>query len=106
MVTAWADSWSGQRVEEYLGFYSTEFAPTTDLSRAEWEDQRRQRVPRPAWIEVELSGFERTALGAGRFELSFDQIYRSPNYEDQVRKTLTLVWEDGTWKIAAERSDG
>lgn len=103
-VQAWAQAWTGQRVDDYLGFYAYEFAPPDGSSRDDWERQRFNRLRKPAWIRVELDGLRQQPIGADRVTVTFSQNYSSDTYSDSVAKTLELVWEDGTWKIASENS--
>ncbi|MEE9562314.1 MAG: DUF4440 domain-containing protein, partial [Thermoanaerobaculia bacterium] len=103
-VLAWAQAWSGQRVDDYLGFYAYEFAPPDGSSRDDWERQRFNRLRKPAWIKVELDGLRQQPIGADRVTVTFSQTYSSDTYSDSVAKTLELVWEDGAWKIASENS--
>lgn len=103
-VLAWAQAWSGQQVDDYLGFYAAEFVPPNGLSRDDWETQRFTRLRKPAWIKVELDGLRHQPIDAERVSVSFMQAYSSDTFSDSVAKTLELVWEDGGWKIASEES--
>jgi len=103
-VLAWAQAWSGQRVDEYLGFYANEFAPSDGSSRDDWEKQRFNRLRKPAWIKVELDGLRQQPIGADRVSVTFSQAFLSDTFSDSVTKTLELVWEDGAWKITSENS--
>ena len=102
-VQAWARAWAGKRIEEYLGFYSRDFQPSRELSRSQWEQQRRLRLDRPRFIEVSLTGIESTHTPPDRAQVSFVQTYRSDLYADKVDKILTLRREADGWKILAER---
>ncbi len=104
-VAAWANAWSGQQVDGYLAAYSGAFRPPDGAARADWEARRRERLLAPRRIAVSIGPLDSRQPGPDRLEVSFDQAYESDTYSDQVRKTLTLVWEDGGWKIAAERSE-
>ncbi len=105
LARTWARAWSEQRVDDYLRLYATDFRPADELSRGEWEEQRRTRILKPRQIDVELSAIEAVAIGTERAQVSFDQSYRSDAYRDKVRKTLERVREGGAWKILAERVD-
>jgi hypothetical protein len=103
-VLAWANAWSGQRVDDYLEFYANEFVPPDRLSRDEWETQRFTRLRKPAWIKIELGDFRQRSIGRDRVSVTFSQAYSSDTFSDTVDKTLELVWEEGAWKIAKEDS--
>ena len=106
VVAAWAAAWSEQRVKEYLAFYASDFRPAGYPSRAAWEAVRRQRVASPSFIEVEIDPGSMTVAEAGEGEasVSFVQGYRSDRYSDTVLKTLSLVLENGAWRIRSETS--
>lgn len=101
-VRSWAAAWSEQRVDDYLAAYSEFFQPPDGLGRGAWESQRRNRILRPASIQVTLADLIQVAAGPDRARVSFEQSYETRTYADQVRKTLELEWEDGSWKIVAE----
>ncbi len=104
-VQAWAAAWSGQRVDEYLSFYSSEFRPPGGMERGAWESQRRTRILRPRTISVSLGTMSSTILEPERVRVVFDQGYQTESYRDEVRKTIELAWEDDRWRIVGERSD-
>ena len=76
------------------------------MSRDAWEAQRIERISKPDFIQVDISGLETELLAPDRARVTFDQVYRSDNYRDAMRKILELVLEDGAWKIAVERAAG
>ncbi len=105
MAREWARAWSEQRIDDYLALYASGFRPPGGLSRDAWQALRSNRILSPRRIEVRLSGVEAQVLGAGRGRVRFNQAYRSDTYDDDVRKTLELVREDGRWKILEERTE-
>jgi hypothetical protein len=104
-VFAWARAWSEQRVDDYLSSYSKEFVPPNDLSRAEWEAYRRERLLAPSSITLTLEAVTEEEIETGRARVTFDQAYETATYSDKVRKTVLLVWEDDSWRIAVEESE-
>ncbi len=104
-LQAWAAAWSGQRVDEYLSFYSSGFRPPGGMERGAWESQRRTRILRPRTISVSLGTMSSTILEPERVRVVFDQGYQTESYRDEVRKTIELAWEDDRWRIVGERSD-
>ena len=101
-VRAWARAWSSQNVDSYLGFYGHHFAPADGISRAHWNEQRRQRLERPSFIEVAVQGVEVTFSAPDRAFARFTQIYRSNMLTSRVTKVLRLSWTNGQWKIVRE----
>ncbi len=102
-VRAWAQAWSDQDVNAYLGYYSPDFSPA-DRSRAEWERQRRQRIEGPRFIEVAVESIAVRPAGSGRVQVRFLQRYRSDSFQDTVVKVLDLVRSGDSWRIDAEES--
>ena len=99
----WAKAWEDQRIDDYLSFYSRTFEPPGQASREGWEAERKQRISRPSRIEVRVALLELRVTGVDRSEIEFLQSYESDRFSDVVVKTLELVREGGSWKIAAER---
>ncbi len=100
----WAQAWAEQRPEAYLRRYSNRFQPPQSLSRGVWEQQRKERIAKPRFIQVDVSSLETELLDPEHARVTFDQAYRSDNYRDAMRKTLDLVREDGSWKIVGEHA--
>jgi len=104
-IRGWASSWSAQDVDGYLASYAPSFRPANGASRASWNRYRRERLTKPGYIQVDISDLQIDVRDGRTATASFNQRYRSDNYEDQVRKTLNMVRTDGRWQIAAEASD-
>ena len=102
MVMAWASSWSEQRVNDYFDFYSQDFRPAENLSRSEWQSQRRERILAPRFIEVEITDLDVEPRDGRRARVRFHQTYRSGSFQDVGLKVLELVLEDQQWKISEE----
>jgi len=105
-VLAWAGYWSNQDVGAYLASYAADFKPARGLSRSDWESQRRQRLKKPASIQVRISDFAVTRASGSSATVRFAQSYRSSTYSDRVRKQMELRRSGGSWKILSERSLG
>ena len=101
-LAAWSRAWSAADVGGYLASYATSFVPPRGLSRAAWERERRIRLTKPRFIELEISDAQASFRDPRRADVTFTQSYRSDLYEDEVLKRLRFVWEDRGWKIAAE----
>lgn len=100
-IQAWADAWSKRDAAAYLAFYSPDFEPAGGMSRADWEEQRIQRITRPEYIKVELSDL--SVSGSKKVTAKFKQRYESNLLKSTTRKTLTLEKQGGTWKIMSEQ---
>ena len=102
LLQGWSDAWSSQDVDRYLSFYSRSFRPSSGVSRASWAAQRRERIEAPGYIRIAVSGLEMDRVADDRVVATFFQGYRSDRFNDEVRKRLELIWEDGAWLIARE----
>ncbi len=89
-------------IDTYLGLYTSVRSPRDDMNRSDWVQNRRERVTpdRPAEINLKLEsmGLE----DSGIFDVVFRQQYRSPSYQDEVRKRLFLLHEGEELKIWKE----
>ncbi len=103
-LQGWASAWSAQEVDLYLSFYDAEFKPAKGMSRSRWEQQRSQRLRRPAWVKITLNDFKREPAEEGFARVRFMQYYQSDHYRDKTRKELLLKSSDEGWRILSERS--
>jgi hypothetical protein len=103
-IDNWAEHWSTQDVPAYLNSYSEAFDVPGNLTRSQWEDQRKTRLGRPAYISisVDYDSFEMT--GADEARVTFEQTYNSDRYNDVTQKFLLLNKQDDQWLISAEGS--
>ncbi len=102
-VHAWALAWSSKDVDAYLSFYARNFSPVRGLSGPQWRRQRRERISKPRYINVEIRNLQVDLLDAGMARTRFTQLYRSETLDDSVSKILTWENRSGEWKITAER---
>lgn len=100
----WASAWSSQNVKKYLAFYASNYYSSRTGSRANWEKQRRERLGKPGFIEVELNDFVITAQTDQRAEVQMIQLYKSDNYQDKTRKLMVLERRESSWQITDERT--
>ena len=106
MVTAvsnWAQAWSEQDVTAYLSHYAPNFDPPGELSRSDWEKQRRSRVSRPKLIQVEVTEPKVSFNGAESAVIRFRQHYKSDTIESTGYKTLTMIRSNQGWLIVREQ---
>ena len=104
-VERWRAAWSAQDIDGYLAAYVDGYSPNPQsLSNAAWREQRRVRVSRPDWIEVELVELSVEERDENHIEVTFEQQYRASNYSDTTRKRLIIERTNTSWQIAEERS--
>ena len=102
-VSNWAQAWSEQDVTAYLSHYAPNFDPPGELSRSDWEKQRRSRVTRPKLIQVEVTEPEVSFKGAESAVVRFRQRYKSDTIDSTGYKTLTMTRSAQGWLIVREQ---
>src|SRR3954454_3666237 len=103
-VNDWAQAWSKQDVDAYLGAYAKDFKTPAGEARAEWEKSRRSRIAGAKSIQVAVDSPKVTMQGAEQASVSFRQTYRSDKLNTKSRKTLDLVKANGRWLIREEKA--
>src|SRR3982751_223095 len=103
-VNDWAQAWSKQDVDAYLGSYAKDFKTPAGEARAEWEKSRRSRIAGAKSIQVAVDSPKVTMQGAEQASVSFRQTYRSDKLNTKSRKTLDLVKANGRWLIREEKA--
>lgn len=102
-VEEWAKNWSEQNAAKYFSFYSQDFKTPGGQSRTAWEKTRKDRILKPKKIGVEVLNPEVKFTDASHAVVSFKQNYHSDTLKSSVTKTLSLVKENGEWRIQQER---
>lgn len=105
-VQAWAEAWSAQDLQKYVGFYDSGYTPSLNLTHQQWLNQRKVRLTNKRFIEVKVSDF-RVETEVNGFSVTFTQHYRSNTLDDTIRKKLVfMVPTGGDWskaKVVQER---
>ena len=102
VVETWIGAWNRKDYATYIGSYDAAFVPAKGLSRAAWEKLRKQRINKKGDIKAVISAIKPIGCEAKTAEVSFTQVYDSPDYRDNVEKTLSLVRVEKAWKIVKE----
>ena len=100
----WLRHWQEQNIEEYLNFYHPDFRSTTSRQNFEQWSAHKRRVFNPANpVTVEFTEIKRTP-STNFTTIAFEalQDYRSHNYSDFGKKTMTWRYENGEFKIVSE----
>lgn len=104
-IEHWVAAWSLHDVAGYLAAYGEAFTPENGMARSDWENMRRQRISGRGAIYIALRDIEITLEGTDKASARFLQDYRAGRYQELATpKTLSLVMEDGAWRIVAEKS--
>ena len=101
-VNNWAKAWSGKDLDKYFASYADSFKPAKGESRKAWQATRKDRVSKPASINVELANQKVILDGADNAKVSFKQIYSAGGKPIRTNKTLMLKKTDGAWLIEQE----
>jgi Flp pilus assembly protein TadD/ketosteroid isomerase-like protein len=101
-VNNWAKAWSAKDVDKYLASYSDNFKPSKGESRKAWEETRRDRVSKPANINVELANQKVMLDGSDSAKVTFKQSYRAGGKPIRTDKTLMMKKTNGVWLIDQE----
>ncbi|MCF8051605.1 MAG: hypothetical protein K9L59_10245 [Desulfobacterales bacterium] len=103
-LASWAGAWEASagengRIDPYISHYSSNFQDG-DMDLAAWKADKADKNSRKEWIRIGIDNVRVSGPAAdGTVEVRFLQTYESSNYADQTEKTLTLVPEEGKWKI-------
>jgi outer membrane protein assembly factor BamE len=102
-VKEWADAWARRDSAAYFSAYDERFVPQDGLSRAKWEQNKRQAMKMAKSIEVKVDSPSVDLAEEGTATVTFKQFYRSGSYHDAVLKQLLMVQHDGRWLIVEEK---
>lgn len=100
-IGAWAQAWAAKDMAAYLAAYASDFTPPGGQPRAAWEKDRHARIVGKKHISVQVSDLQVKANG-DQATASFRQDYRGDALHVNSTKKLSLVKQDGNWKIARE----
>jgi tetratricopeptide (TPR) repeat protein len=100
-VHGWAKAWSARDVDAYLAYYARDFKTPSGESRSEWEKTRRERIRKPASIQVEVLN-PKVSIDGNHATIAFKQNYRAGINSMRTSKTLFLVKTGEKWLITQE----
>jgi len=103
-LQAWLQAWSDRRVDDYLSFYDSRFAPLGGVERSAWAKQRRAAIRHPNWVKVRAEQISTTEMSADEAVVGFVQVYSaSTGHRETIRKSMIWRWTDGHWRILSEQ---
>ena len=102
-IESWRKAWTTRDVQGYVGSYTADYAPR-GMTHGAWTAQRRDRLASASFVRVSIDELDVEFPDANTATARFVQGYSSDNYEDRVRKTLTLSRTASGWRIAREDS--
>jgi Flp pilus assembly protein TadD len=93
---------AASNLDGYFASYADSFKPAKGESRKGWEQMRRDRISKPASINVEITNPKVTLEGADTAKMNFKQIYTAGGKPIRTNKTLLLKKVNGAWLIDQE----
>ncbi|HEX3139544.1 MAG TPA: TolC family outer membrane protein [Rhizobacter sp.] len=100
-LNEWVAAWEAKDVVRYMSFYAPSFS-SGNGSTDSWKSKRRLLVGKKGNISVRAEDIQTHTIAPDRVETSFNQVYRSDNYNDVSTKVLTWQLIDGQWLIVKE----
>lgn len=99
MVADWAQAWADRNGEAVASMYSQQFTTDAPAGAAAFLAQRRDEVTSGPLPNGRLDNLKITSSGTDRQQATFVQRFGT----NAVQKELTLIRENGVWKIVSER---
>lgn len=100
-VRTWAKAWESKNMQGYFAAYGADFSPPKDMSRNDWETERRDRIVGKSKISLDISNLS-IELNGNKATATFRQAYRADAVSSNSRKTLHLIKAGGRWVISRE----
>lgn len=101
-INTWAAAWSHKDMEKYFASYADSFQPAKGEARKAWEQTRRDRINRPAKINVDVANLKIVMSDDNNAKASFKQTYRADGKPIRTDKTLVMKKANGAWVIDQE----
>jgi nitrite reductase (NO-forming) len=103
-VEAWREAWSAQDVVSYFSHYAANFQTQPGFpSMEKWKKHKNRAISHSKFIEVRLSSIQVTVgQTGGKATVRFIQHFTNDRFNGYNLKFLTMVKENGSWKILRE----
>lgn len=102
-LEAWRHDWESLDTGRYLAHYAREFR-SGEMDINVWSAHKRRVNASKHWVKVSLDNVSlvRSPGQKALMVVTFDQDYRSSNFDQQMRKRQYWIMEEGRWRIALE----
>lgn len=101
-IDTWKADWQRMDANRFLGHYSDGFLAKAGRG---WAETKRRNIVQKDWIRVNLSDMSVFLYPSNDLAVvTFTQTYDSDKHRDVSRKRLYLRLEEGSWRIALEKS--
>ncbi|MFA6178657.1 MAG: L,D-transpeptidase family protein [Candidatus Methylopumilus sp.] len=105
----WRKDWQSQDTDNYLSHYSPQFsseaAGSKSMSYENWAAEKRRIQASKPKVDISLSNismFSYPGSSTPMAVVTFDQSYKSPYLDSQMRKRQYWIYENQHWKIIYE----
>lgn len=99
----WRAAWAGQKVADYLSFYTADYVAPNYANHKSWAKGRERSLERPKFIRLQLKGIQVQPLGMETVQTRFQQQYESNRFKDTVTKQVVWQLQNDAWQIIQEQ---
>jgi len=103
-VERWRKAWAGKQIDNYIRCYHNTFS-SQGMNLKAWKRYKEGLAKHYKFISVDIVGIKIKWIKDGA-DVSFEQRYRSDQYQNKGRKTLRLVTSGQGWSIKNEWFSG
>lgn len=106
-LNTWVMAWAKQDIDKYLSMYSPDFEPGRNMTRAEWENQRRSRISKKTQIRIDAVDVLLEVGSSTAVVATFQQHYRADGLKEISNKMLVFIRDSeksSLWRIVDERT--
>jgi murein L,D-transpeptidase YafK len=103
-IENWRKDWASQDTASYLSHYSDKFF-YSDGGYRQWSEYKREVQAKKLKVEIkieDISMFGYPGLDQSMVVVNFEQDYKSPIFQNKMRKRQYWVNENNQWKIFYE----
>ena len=104
IIIDWENSWENKNINSYFSFYLENYSSDYFDSHELWKKDRYERIMKKSSIDIDIKNLE-IIFDINEDEIAkvtFNQIYKSNNYSDNINKMIKLIKKKGYWKIFSE----
>ena len=102
-LKSWSDAWVQGNADTYIAAYAPDFLPPGGDTHADWEKRRRMLLSVAKNVQLRIESPKVKMTADDHALVTFNQHYRSKNYNDTLVKQLKLAQRDGRWLIVDEQ---
>ncbi|MFC1840864.1 L,D-transpeptidase family protein, partial [Thermodesulfobacteriota bacterium] len=104
IIEEWRDSWESKDIDRYMSYYSRKFKSGW-RKWPNWKEYKTRLAEKYAGFDVEVNDLSLIHHN-GIIVASFEQVYKTPNFDSYGEKRLYLTQNSTEWKIIGETYSG